>query len=80
MGALQPMHLIVILIIVLIVFGPGKLANMGSQLGKGMREFRDATSAEGAQAASFCTQCGSKNDGSARHCVACGVALGSTST
>ena len=74
------MHLIVILIIVLIVFGPGKLANMGSQLGKGMRELRDATSAERAKTANFCTQCGNKNDGSARHCVACGVALGSTST
>lgn len=80
MGALQPMHLIVILIIVLIVFGPGKLANMGGQLGKGMREFREATSDEGAKITHFCTQCGGKNDVSARNCVACGVALGSNST
>ena len=33
MGALQPGHLIVILAIVLIIFGPGKLADIGKSLG-----------------------------------------------
>ncbi len=39
-GFFQPMHLIVILIIALIIFGPGKLGEIGGQLGKGMREFK----------------------------------------
>ena len=39
-GALQPMHLIIILIIALAVFGPSKLPELGSSLGKGIREFR----------------------------------------
>jgi sec-independent protein translocase protein TatA len=34
------MHLIVILVVVLITFGPGKLTELGGQLGKGVREFR----------------------------------------
>ena len=41
-GLLQPMHLLVILGIVLIVFGPGKLSSLGRDLGKSMREFKDA--------------------------------------
>ncbi len=43
MGLLQPMHLIIILAIVLIIFGPGKLPDIGSSLGKSIREFREAT-------------------------------------
>ena len=39
-GLLQPVHLILILILVLIVFGPGKLPEVGSALGKGIRELR----------------------------------------
>lgn len=39
-GALQPMHLIIILIIALVVFGPSKLPDLGASLGKGIREFR----------------------------------------
>ncbi len=40
LGALQPMHIILIVAIVVIVFGPSKLPELGSSLGKGMREFR----------------------------------------
>ena len=36
-------ELILILIIALIVFGPGKLPEIGSALGKAVREFRKAT-------------------------------------
>lgn len=43
MGALSPLHLILILVIVLIVFGPGKLPDIGSALGRGLREFRHAS-------------------------------------
>ncbi len=41
-GLLQPMHLIVILVIVLIIFGPGKLPELGNSLGKAIRGFKKA--------------------------------------
>jgi len=41
-GLFEPTHLIFILIIVLIIFGPGKLPEFGKGLGKGIREFKDA--------------------------------------
>ncbi|MDA8175041.1 MAG: twin-arginine translocase TatA/TatE family subunit [Nitrospiraceae bacterium] len=40
----QPMHLILILIIALLVFGPGKLPQIGAGLGKSIREFKKALS------------------------------------
>ncbi|MGH2344410.1 MAG: twin-arginine translocase TatA/TatE family subunit [Chloroflexota bacterium] len=36
-------EIIILLIIVLLVFGPGKLPEIGSAVGRGIREFRDAT-------------------------------------
>jgi len=41
-GLLRPMHLLVILGIVLIIFGPGKLSELGSSLGKSIRGFKNA--------------------------------------
>ncbi len=41
-GLFQPTHLFFILLIVLIIFGPGKLPELGKGLGKGIREFKDA--------------------------------------
>ncbi|WP_028308293.1 twin-arginine translocase TatA/TatE family subunit [Desulfitibacter alkalitolerans] len=35
-----PMEIILILIIVLIIFGPGKLPQVGKSLGKAIRDFR----------------------------------------
>ena len=43
LNGLQPMHLILILVIVLVVFGPSKLPELGSSLGKGIREFKRAS-------------------------------------
>jgi len=43
-GLFQPMHLLFILVIALIVFGPGKLPELGAGLGKGIREFKKAMS------------------------------------
>ncbi|WP_347490529.1 twin-arginine translocase TatA/TatE family subunit [Desulfoscipio sp. XC116] len=42
-GILQPTHLILILVVVLIIFGPGKLPEVGKAMGKSLREFRRAT-------------------------------------
>jgi len=39
-----PAELILVLVIVLILFGPGKLPDIGNALGKGIREFRKASS------------------------------------
>jgi sec-independent protein translocase protein TatA len=39
----HPLWLIVILVVVLIIFGPGRLPELGGAVGKAMREFRKAT-------------------------------------
>jgi sec-independent protein translocase protein TatA len=39
-------ELLVILVIVLIIFGAGKLPEIGNGLGKAIRNFKDATSAQ----------------------------------
>jgi sec-independent protein translocase protein TatA len=41
-GLFQPMHLLFILVIALVFFGPGKLPELGAGLGKGIREFKKA--------------------------------------
>ena len=41
-GLLQPMHLLVILGIALLVFGPKKLPELGKGLGEGIRGFKNA--------------------------------------
>ena len=41
-GLLSPVHMVIIMVIVLILFGPGKLPELGKGLGKGIREFKDA--------------------------------------
>ncbi len=43
MAHLGPTELIIILVIVIIVFGVGKLPEIGGALGKGIREFRHAS-------------------------------------
>lgn len=43
MGAVSPLHLVLLLIVVLIIFGPGKLPDVARALGQGIREFRKAT-------------------------------------
>ena len=39
---LTPAHLIIILVIVLIIVGPGKLPDTGAAIGKALRGFKDA--------------------------------------
>ncbi|HXY54153.1 MAG TPA: twin-arginine translocase TatA/TatE family subunit [Nitrospirota bacterium] len=43
-GLFRPMHLLVILFIVLIIFGPGRLPEIGEGLGKSIRSFKKAFS------------------------------------
>jgi sec-independent protein translocase protein TatA len=37
-------ELLILLLVLLLVFGPKRLPEMGRQLGKGMREFKDSVS------------------------------------
>jgi len=42
MGSIGFQELMIILVIVLLIFGPGKLPELGSTLGKSLRGFRKA--------------------------------------
>jgi sec-independent protein translocase protein TatA len=42
-----PTELIVVLVIVLLIFGPKRLPGLGRQLGSGMREFKDSITGRG---------------------------------
>ena len=43
MGGFGPLELTIILVIILIIFGAGKLPEIGSGLGKGIKNFKNAT-------------------------------------
>ncbi|MBI4301829.1 MAG: twin-arginine translocase TatA/TatE family subunit [Chloroflexi bacterium] len=43
---LGPMELVIILVIVLLIFGVGRLPEVGGAIGKGIREFRKSASGE----------------------------------
>jgi sec-independent protein translocase protein TatA len=44
-GLLQPQHLLLILAVAVIFFGPKKLPELGQGLGKGIRSFRESMKA-----------------------------------
>lgn len=45
-GLFRPMHLLIILAIVLVIFGAGKLPEIGEGLGKSIKSFKKALSGE----------------------------------
>ena len=45
-GAFQPMHLLLILVIVMVVFGAGKLGQVGAALGQSIKEFKASVNDE----------------------------------
>jgi TatA/E family protein of Tat protein translocase len=85
MGALQPMHLIIVLVIVLLVFGPGKLPELGRAVGDGMRELKRATrdeanttaagrvEAKAVTTGASCVQCQAALPTDSRYCGVCGA-------
>ena len=42
-----PLELVIVLVIALIIFGPKKLPQLGSSLGRGIREFRSSVTGAG---------------------------------
>jgi sec-independent protein translocase protein TatA len=46
LGNIGPLEIIVVLIIALVVFGPKRLPELGSSLGRGIREFRNTVSGD----------------------------------
>lgn len=40
-------HLVIILLIILVVFGAGKLPNVMADLGKGLKSFKDGMKSDG---------------------------------
>jgi sec-independent protein translocase protein TatA len=51
MGLENPLHILILLVVVLLVFGAKRLPEMGHSLGSGLRGFRDALSGEGSRGA-----------------------------
>ncbi|MCL4370914.1 MAG: twin-arginine translocase TatA/TatE family subunit [Chloroflexi bacterium] len=87
-GVLQPAHLILILVIVLIVFGPGKLPEIGGSLGKSINEFKRGFSSDsdaetksgGSEPPStpqpgVCPTCGTESPTGNQFCGKCGAKL-----
>jgi sec-independent protein translocase protein TatA len=46
-NSIGPTELIIVLVIVLLIFGPKRLPGLGRQLGSGMREFKDSIAGKG---------------------------------
>lgn len=42
-GLFEPMHLLLILVVVLLIFGPSKLPEIGRAFGRTLKEFRSAS-------------------------------------
>ena len=42
MPNIGPLEIIIVLVIVLVIFGPKRLPDLGRSLGKGMREFKES--------------------------------------
>ena len=61
MGSIGTPELIVILVIALVIFGPGKLPEVGKAIGKGINEFKDAISGP-KKATTIDVTAGAKND------------------
>jgi sec-independent protein translocase protein TatA len=51
MGSLSIWHWLIVLVIVMLVFGTKKLGNMGSDLGKAVKGFKDGVKGEEEKAA-----------------------------
>jgi sec-independent protein translocase protein TatA len=51
MGSFSPIHLLILLVIVVLIFGTKKLGNIGSDLGKAVKGFKDGMKGDEEKAA-----------------------------
>jgi sec-independent protein translocase protein TatA len=89
-GIFEPWHLVLVLIIVLMVFGPGKLPSVGRGIGDAFRELKKASQEDpsktadlppsGAEtatgAAVVCKTCGTSAAPDQKFCANCGARVG----
>ena len=78
-----PLELVIILVIALIILGPGKLPDVGASLGKSIREFRKATredepastpgSALPSASSSPAVSASASSAAGVRYCIECGA-------
>ena len=47
MGSMSASHWLIVLVIVLLVFGPKRLASLGKGMGEGIRSFREGLAGDG---------------------------------
>jgi sec-independent protein translocase protein TatA len=47
MPNIGPLELVIVLVVVLVIFGPKRLPQLGRSLGSGMREFKDSVTGKG---------------------------------
>jgi sec-independent protein translocase protein TatA len=47
MPNIGPLEIIIVLVVVLLIFGPKRLPDLGRSLGSGMREFKDSVTGRG---------------------------------
>jgi sec-independent protein translocase protein TatA len=76
MPSLGGPELLIILVIVMMVFGAGKLTDIGKSLGQGIKEFRKASAEEPegpAIAMPTCSQCHGMLGPNDRFCATCGA-------
>jgi sec-independent protein translocase protein TatA len=81
-GLLQPAHLLIILVILVLVLGPGRLRGVGRALGESWRAlvagFRDGAqtpTSSPALPARPCARCGVWSGEVASYCTRCGAPL-----
>jgi sec-independent protein translocase protein TatA len=48
-GNIGPLEIGIVLVVALLVFGPRRLPELGSGLGRGMREFKEGVTGEGSR-------------------------------
>jgi TatA/E family protein of Tat protein translocase len=77
----DPLHLVLLLVVILIVFGAGKLPGVGAALGQSIKEFKKASTeddeakAVAALPGNTCPKCQASNPVGAQFCTGCGSPL-----
>ena len=77
-----PWEVVILLVILVIIFGAGRLTNVSTAVGRSVREFKTAVNEEPKPAAPvvttppvICAACATPNVATNKFCSSCGVAL-----